>query len=700
MPIQPHVSFFERLPIGAYQTTPQGQQVRANDALVKLNGYSSEHEMLADLANQNLNLGWYVQPDRREAFKQQMDQHGRVTNFVSEVHRQKTRERIWVRETAYGLRDDQGRVVLYEGTVEDITESHATAQALAEAETRWRLALDAAGEGVWDLDIPSGVEHCSDQLKRMLGFEAGELLATSQLLLQRIHPDDLAHMDRASEAHYKGLTPTYRSEHRIMCKDGSWKWVLSRGMVVSWDALGRPLRMTGTHTDISAQKTAEALLWQQANLDALTGLPNRHMLRQQLEAASARMAQAGSWLGVVFIDLDQFKAVNDIWGHGVGDQLLVQVARRIEQCLRPGDTVARMGGDEFTLLINGGYSGSTDCRTALQPLLDELLGALAAQFELGSHDVFVSASMGVACFPEHATQIEDLLKHADLALYSAKAAGRNRYRFFNQDMQDAAQWRARLDGDLRTALVAGQFEVVYQPMVELATDRVFKAEALLRWQHPLLGWVSPAQFIPVAEASGLIVPIGEWVFEQALAQVTAWRQRLGDTFQISVNKSPVQCQHHVAQQSSWAQKLKAQGLPVNCIAMEITEGLLLDTSQEMTEHLSALRDDGMDVSLDDFGTGYSSLSYLQKLDIDYLKIDQSFVRNLSAESTDLALCKAIIAMANALGMKVVAEGVETEQQRDLLRQAGCHFGQGYLFARPMSPVAFESWAAMAHTGSA
>ena len=354
------------------------------------------------------------------------------------------------------------------------------------------------------------------------------------------------------------------------------------------------------------------------------------------------------------------------------------------------DTLARMGGDEFTLVLAGLPAGA-DPVAMLGPRLDGLLDALQQPYLLGQSEVFVSASMGLAMYPADASQIEDLLRHADQALYAAKGAGRNRWCVFTPAMQAAAQWRARLDADLRTALEAGQLSVVYQPIVNMLSGRVCKAEALLRWHHPELGAISPAQFIPVAETSGQILALGDWVFTQAAHQVRHWRSVLDAEFQVSVNKSPLQCHRSPALSSRWVDELAQMGLPCSSLCIEITEGLLLDTHPEVTRHLGELRAAGMTVSLDDFGTGYSSLTYLQKLDIDCLKIDQSFVRNLSPGSTDLTLCKAIIAMAHELGMQVVAEGVETEQQHQLLMAAGCDHGQGYWYGRPMPPAQFEAW---------
>ena len=571
-------------------------------------------------------------------------------------------------------------------TFADVTDYVQAQAELRESEGRWKLALENSGDGVWDWHIQTGDEFFSKRLLEMYGFEEHEILSRADQLDQRIHPDDRAKLEIDRQAHFDGFTPTYINEHRILCKDGCWKWVLTRGMVINRDAQGKPLRMIGTHTDITERKVSEALIWQQAHFDALTGLPNRNMLRDRLTQDIKKCRRDSTQLACLFIDLDHFKEVNDTLGHDRGDELLVQAARRIRDCLREIDTVARMGGDEFTVIL----PEVPDPR-GLEPVLLKLLGALAAAYKLGDERVFVSASIGVTIYPLDACDIEDLLKNADQALYAAKGAGRNRFSFFTPALQEAAQSRARLTHDLRDALAAGQFRVVYQPIVEMATGVTRKAEVLIRWDHPTRGAVSPAEFIPIAEASGMISEIGEWVFQQAALQVGTWRTTLAPDFQISVNRSPMQFQHEDSASPNWPAQLQAMGLPGNSIVVEITEGLLLDTSASVEEQLLGLHDAGIQVSMDDFGTGYSSLSYLQRFDIDYLKIDQSFVRHLIAGSTDLALCRAIIVMAHALGIQVIAEGVETELQRDLLAAAGCDYAQGYFFARPMPAKDFEAF---------
>jgi diguanylate cyclase (GGDEF)-like protein/PAS domain S-box-containing protein len=574
------------------------------------------------------------------------------------------------------------------GVILDITARKNTEAELRDTEERWKLALESTGDGVWDWYIQTGVEHYSKRHQEMFGYEENEIPERFSAFEKLIHPDDLAQTRRDRQAHFDGLTSTYSNERRVLCKDGHWKWALSRGMVITRDAQGLPLRMIGTHTDISERKRSESLIWQQANFDALTGLPNRRMLRDRLEQDILKGRRDGTQLALLFIDLDHFKEVNDTLGHDFGDQLLIEAARRIRECVREADTVARMGGDEFTVLVS-----ELSDTTQLERVLQAMLQTLAKVFQLGHEQVFVSASIGITMYPQDATEVENLFKNADQALYAAKDAGRNRFSFFTPALQETAQHRVRLANDLRSALSQGQFSVHYQPIVELATGTIHKAEALLRWQHPLRGLVSPAEFIPIAESTGLIVDIGEWVFQQAARQVQRWRSLYAANFQISVNRSPVQFHSSTDQAPPWNMQLLAMGLPGDALALEITEGLLLDAGDTITAQLMEMSECGIQVSLDDFGTGYSSLSYLQRYDIDYLKIDQSFVRDLVPGATDLALCKAIIVMAHELGMKVVAEGVETEAQRDLLTASGCDYAQGYLFARPMPAAEFEAYLA-------
>ncbi|HEY1130036.1 MAG TPA: EAL domain-containing protein [Roseateles sp.] len=590
----------------------------------------------------------------------------------------------WVLAQAQRLPDS----TLWLGTHTDIGARHAAEARLRDADEVWKLALESSGDGVWDWHVQAGVEYFSERYLRLHGFERGDIDATPEAFDARTHPDDLAQMDRDREDHFSGRTPLYRNEHRVLAKDGTWKWILSRGMVIARDAEGKPLRMVGTHTDITDRKRQEAQVWQQARVDTLTGLPNRRSLRERIERGLALRAMRGEELAVMFVDLDHFKEVNDTLGHDIGDALLVQVAARMQDCMPSGGIVARMGGDEFTVLL-----AARDAAAAAERVGHELLEALSASFDIGSERVYVSASIGVSLAPRDGLEIEALFKHADQALYEAKGAGRNRMRLFTPALHEAAQRRARLASELREALPGGQFSLVYQPILSLQDPALAprKAEALLRWTHPTLGAVSPTQFIPLAEASGLIVDIGDWVFRTAAAQALAWRAAGHQGFQISINKSPVQflSERSHRMRPDWVTHLRGLGLPGNALAVEITEGLLLERDEAVAERLRALRTAGLAISLDDFGTGYSSLSYLQHHEIDTVKIDRSFVAGLEGGGKALALCRAIVTMAHELGMEVVAEGVETETQMRALRKMGCDWGQGWWFGKGVPAAEFE-----------
>ena len=369
----------------------------------------------------------------------------------------------------------------------------------------------------------------------------------------------------------------------------------------------------------------------------------------------------------------------------MGDQLLKEAAQRLIRCVRETDTVARLGGDEFTVIL-----GELENPGNAERVAQNILQQLAEPFSLGHEHAYVSASIGITLYPEDAGSIDVLIKNADQAMYAAKDLGRDRYCYFTPSMQDHALMRMRLANDMRSALAHQQFRVYYQPIVDLQSGVIHKAEALIRWQHPTRGLISPDEFIPIAEETGLIVDIGDWVFREAAQQVARWRASHHAEFQISINKSPVQFRSQNHRHQDWLEWLLNLGLPGQSIIVEITEGMLMDVSPAATEQLLRFRDSGIQVSLDDFGTGYSSLSYLKKFDIDYLKIDQSFVRNLASDSDDIALCEAIIVMAHKLGLKVIAEGVETSEQRDLLADAGCDYGQGYFFSRPVPAEQLEA----------
>ena len=453
-----------------------------------------------------------------------------------------------------------------------------------------------------------------------------------------------------------------------------------------YNADGSVHRRVARFSDITKKKQSEELIWKHANFDMLTHLPNRRMFRDRLEQELLKSQRARLSLALLFIDLDQFKEVNDTLGHDMGDMLLKEAARRITECVRTSDTVARLGGDEFTVVLS-----ELPDNSHVERIAQDIIARLAEPFQLRDELVYISASVGITMYPDDADNLEQLLKNADQAMYVAKNQGRNRYSYFTPSLQEAAQHRARMIADLRGALAAGQFRIYFQPIVELATGRINKAEALLRWQHPVLGMVSPMEFIPLAEETGLITDIGDWVCRESALLARRWNELCPDGFQVSINKSPVEFmdEGETSRTASLLGYMKELGLSGKSFVVEITEGLLLDADERVQQSLIGFRDAGIQVAIDDFGTGYSSLAYLKKFDIDYLKIDKAFVQQLETDENDMALSEAIVVMAHKLGLKVIAEGVETEGQRQRLLAAGCDYGQGYLFARPLPAEAME-----------
>ncbi|MBI5891408.1 MAG: EAL domain-containing protein [Nitrosomonadales bacterium] len=584
------------------------------------------------------------------------------------------------------LRDARGEVVGTIGISVDVTARKQAEEALRESEARWSFALEGGGDCVWDWNLLSNEVSLSKGGKGMFGFADDEIGNHISEWNARVHPEDVAGLLVQVSDFFHRKQDKFMAEYRVRCKDDSWKWILTRGMVSHRGEDGRVTRMIGTHTDLTERKQAEETIRRQAHYDALTQLPNRRLFRDRLEQTIRLSRRDHSPFALMLIDLDHFKEVNDTMGHDAGDFLLVDAAQRILHCVRESDTVARMGGDEFVVILP-----DIDDPANIERIAQKIIGKLASPFLLGEEKAFISASIGITLYPSDADSMETLLKNADQAMYVAKSLGRNRMSYFTPVMQENAQKRMRLVNDLRDALAFNQFQVYYQPIVELATGDIHKAEALLRWIHPTRGMVSPAEFIPLAEETGMIVEIGDWVLQQAMQQVKRLQASHHKSFQISVNKSPVQFHNdNPLKAEEWLQEMERNGLHAGSLVVEITEGVLLDDAGNIKERLLASRDAGIQVAIDDFGTGYSSLAYLKKFDIDYLKIDQTFVNNLGNHPDDMALCEAIIVMAHKLGLKVIAEGVETEQQRLLLLDAGCDYAQGFLFSKAIPADEFET----------
>jgi diguanylate cyclase (GGDEF)-like protein/PAS domain S-box-containing protein len=554
--------------------------------------------------------------------------------------------------------------------------------ALERSEERFRRIVHCAEEGIWEIDASARTSFVNPKMAHMLGYTIEEML--DQPLVAFMDDEGRAILERNIARRQRGAAE--RHEFKFLRKDGAELWVTLATNPI-FDGDGGYLGALALVSDITATRASTELIWQQANYDSLTALPNRHMFQDRLAQEVKKARREGVLLGLLFIDLDGFKQVNDSLGHDQGDLLLAEAARRIGACVRASDTVARLGGDEFTVILTG-----LEQISAVERIAQAILARLERPFTLGMAQPSVTASIGISVFPSDASSPEALLRNADQAMYASKQGGRNRYSHFTPALQKAAQARQQATVDLRSALAELQFELYYQPIVNLRSGQIERAEALLRWRHPQRGLLAPAEFLPCAESGGLMMEIGDWVFRQAARQARLWQDELGPGFQVGINQSSAQFRGDTALYVGWLEHAAALGLSPRSLIIEITEGVLLDGAGQVGERLRELREMGLQVALDNFGTGYSSLAHLKHFGIDLLKLDHSFIQHLAHDSGDLAMCEALILMAHKLGLRVVAEGVETAAQSNLLELAGCDFAQGFVYAQAMPAQAFSALA--------
>ena len=599
---------------------------------------------------------------------------GQQKNLEEEVLEHGTRK--WLETYKAPLIDEQGAVLGTVGFARDITSRKIAEQRLQLA----ALVYQNSSEAMIVVDADNKIITVNPAFSSITGYDAEEVAGQDpRILASGLHNKDFYR----AMWHDLNTSGRWRGEIKNRRKSGEL-YVEELTINTIYDSQGQPQQRVALFSDITARKQSEEQIWLQANFDPLTALPNRRMFRDRLAQEIKKAHRMEQRFALLFIDLDRFKEVNDTLGHDVGDVLLKDAAERLLACVRESDTVARLGGDEFTIILR-----EMDSLESPERVVKALLQKMSEPFHLGDELAYVSASIGITLYPDDARELGQLLKNADQAMYAAKSQGRNCYCFFTASMQETLRLRAGMLNSLRTALADHQFVICYQPIVHLATGSVNKAEALLRWRHPQRGLVNPAEFIALAEESGLIDGIGDWVFKAAARRLQEWRLSIAPEFQLSINMSPVQFRNPHYDARDWQAYLADLGLPGSSIVLEITEGVLLEASKVVTEQLRIFRDAGIQLAIDDFGTGYSALSYLKKFHIDFLKIDRAFVSHLSRGTEDFVLCEAIIVMAHKLGLQVIAEGVETEQQRALLAEIGCDYAQGYLYAQPLPTEEFQ-----------
>ncbi|HET9227324.1 MAG TPA: EAL domain-containing protein [Thermoanaerobaculia bacterium] len=684
---QRYRGLFDGVPVGLYRTTPAGHMLDANDALVRILGYPDRETLLGANVGDDI----YYNPEDRQRWQRSFEEDDRegetgiggigIRSFETRVRRPDGAI-IWVRFSLRAFRDEEGKILRYEGALEDITDRRRAQDALRASEERFRALVQNASDMISILDPEGAVLYASPSHHRLLGHPSESFVGGSYL--DFVHYEDRPLVSNVLQCvvdlPHENLTVEYRCQHR----NGTWITVESTAS----NLLAHPSVegiVLNSH-DITDRKRAEERLLHDALHDELTGLPNRALFMDRLWQAMERSRREPDRLmAVLFLDVDQFKIVNDSLGHLVGDELLIEISRKLSSVLRPMDTIARIGGDEFAILIEGGHGVDDAVNVA-----NRIHERLAAPINLGGHEVFITASIGIAVFTPDYEKPEDLLRDADTAMYRAKSSGRACHVVFHRGMHHFVMARLQLESDLRRAIERGQIEVHYQPFVDLGTGTVTGVEALMRWVHPRRGLIMPDDFLTVAEETGLIVPLGSYVFQQACRRVRDLQIKYPEhrELRLSVNLSNKQFfQSDLDEQI--AEALAVSGLDPAHLGLEITEGVIIRHAESASSRFSRLKALGVQLYLDDFGKGYSSLNYLHRFPMDILKIDRSFVSRMGEEDGNLSIVGAIVHLGHQLGMEVVAEGIQSLEQVAKLRGMGCEYGQGFFFSHPVDGAEVE-----------
>jgi diguanylate cyclase (GGDEF)-like protein/PAS domain S-box-containing protein len=668
-------SAFRDAAIGIALVGQDGRFLQVNRSLCRIVGYSEEE--LLEKTFQEI-----THPDDLQADVEQVRRMlaGEIKTYhIEKRYFHKNGHVVWILLSVSLVHDQEGEPLYFISQIQDITERKRAEEALKESEEKFRITFEDAPIGVAFIDLDGRRFKANRALCEMLGCSEEDLLGENYL--EHVHPDDR----EMSTEHFHGTLEegagSYELERRYIRVDGHVVWNLTSVSLIR-DSKGNPSYFVCLHQDITERKEAEKRLKYQATHDLLTDLPNRHLLMDRLKRAlRLTRRRRDRKVAVLYLDLDNFKAVNDSLGHEAGDLLLVAVGERVRWCLRPEDTLARFGGDEFAVLLEEVETPSDTAKVA-----ERIVERFRAPLVVDGRELFIKPSIGIALGTARENTAEDVLRDADTAMYQAKGQDDD-YRVFDPAMYEQALRRLKLEGDLRRAIENEEFVVCYQPIVNLQTGETSGVEALVRWQDPeQQGLLAPSQFISVAEESGLVVPMGRWVLEEACRQGAKWQQEQSHVSPLvmAVNLSAKQLQHPDMAETV-EEILKKTGYDAYCLSLDITETVYIEVLEGSTAALDKLKRLGVDISVDDFGTGYSSLAYLKRVPAETLKIDKSFIKGIGEAIEDTAIVRMIIELAHTLGMEVTAEGVESEEQADQLKEMGCDRGRGFYFAEPLSP---------------
>jgi diguanylate cyclase (GGDEF)-like protein/PAS domain S-box-containing protein len=659
--------FFEHAPVGLHLEAEDGTILRANPAVLAMLGYPLQEYVGRNVAE------FHVDPAVARDLLRRLRAGEAEGNLAASLRAQDgSIRRVLISANALFV---QGRFIHSRVITRDVTEIADAVQALAQ----FRAMVESADDAIFAKDLDGMLTYWNRAAERLYGYAAEEVLGKSVSII--IPPERSGELADILARVRRGDRVDHFETTRVR-KDGS-RFEVSVTISPVFDSAGRPVAASVIARDITERKQAEQDLRHVALHDALTDLPNRLLFNERVAQALGRLRREPDYrFAVLFLDFDDFKMINDSMGHLAGDRLLVEIARRLRAQARPGDLIARLGGDEFTVLLED-VAGSPDVEHAAL----RIQRSLAAPIQLQGREIFITTSIGAALAGPGYRQPEELLRDADVAMYHAKAQGHAHFKVFDLPMRERAQARLGILTDLRQALDRGEFRLLYQPIVDMQTGRIRAFEALLRWHHPVRGEIQPSEFIPLAEESGLIVPIGAWVLGEACWQALHWRRAAPreEPVRISVNLSVKQLQPRLVEDVRRA--LAGAGTDPPTLQLEITESVLLGNGNGATDLLTELRMLGVEVHVDDFGTGYSSLSYLQRFHLQAIKVDRSFVHRMGSRRTDLVIVRSIVDLATTLGMGVIAEGVETPAQRERLIAFGCQLGQGFFFAEPLDAAA-------------